>query len=55
MDGIERAVRVQPDNHRLLPQHVKRALAYMNANIAERVTLAWISQTRAGRGGEVGG
>ena len=47
MDGIERAVRVQPDNHRLLPQHVKRALAYMNANIAERVTLAGLASACA--------
>jgi AraC-like DNA-binding protein/tetratricopeptide (TPR) repeat protein len=43
MDGIERAERIAPDNRRLLPQHVKRALAYMRANMAERITLAGLA------------
>ena len=43
MDGIEPA-RADPAGHpRLLPQHVKRALAYMNANMAERITLAGLA------------
>ena len=47
MDGIERAKLIEPDTQRLLPQHVKRALAYMSANIAERITLAGLASACA--------
>jgi AraC-like DNA-binding protein len=40
MDGVERAGLIEPDSQFVLPQHVKRALAYMRANMAERITLA---------------
>ena len=43
MDGIEPAQLIEPDSPRLLPQHVKRALAYMRANMAERITLAGLA------------
>ena len=43
MDGIEPAQLIKPDSPRLLPQHVKRALAYMRANMAERITLAGLA------------
>jgi adenylate cyclase len=38
MDGIERTELIEPDSQRVLPQHVRRALAYMRANMAERIT-----------------
>jgi AraC-like DNA-binding protein/TolB-like protein len=40
MDGIERVRPMQPDSEGLLPQHVKRALAFMRTNMAERIALA---------------
>src|SRR5215471_16697474 len=40
MGGIERAEPIEPNDQVLRPQHVKRALAYMRANMAERITLA---------------
>jgi transcriptional regulator GlxA family with amidase domain len=40
MDGTETAQGVEPDTQRLLPQHVRRALAYMRGNMAERIGLA---------------
>ena len=43
MDGIEPAQLIKSDSPRLLPQHVKRALAYMRANMAERITLAGLA------------
>jgi AraC-like DNA-binding protein/TolB-like protein len=47
MDGIEQTVLREPDGQRLLPQHVKRALAYMRANVAERITLAGLASVCA--------
>ena len=47
MDGIEGAELIEPDHQRLLPQHVKRALAYMRANMAERITLAGLASACA--------
>lgn len=38
MGGIERAEPTQPNNQALWPQHVKRALAYMRANMADRIS-----------------
>ena len=43
MDGIERGQLIGLDSPRLLPQHVKRALAYMRANMPERITLAGLA------------
>ena len=43
MNGIERAKLIERDNQRLWPQHVKRALAYMRANMAERITLTGLA------------
>jgi AraC-like DNA-binding protein len=40
MEGTERAELVEPYSQGLLPQHVKRALAFMRGNMAERITLA---------------
>jgi AraC-like DNA-binding protein len=39
MNGIERAKLIERDEQRLWPQHVKRALAYMRANMTERISL----------------
>ena len=47
MDGIERTELIEPDSRRPLPQHVKRALAYMRANMAERITLAGLASACA--------
>jgi AraC-like DNA-binding protein/TolB-like protein len=38
MDRVERTELIEPASQRVLPQHVKRALAYMRANMAERIT-----------------
>jgi AraC-like DNA-binding protein/TolB-like protein len=40
MYGTESSRPTEPDIQGLLPQHVKRALAFMRANMAERITLA---------------
>jgi AraC-like DNA-binding protein/Flp pilus assembly protein TadD len=40
MDGTESAERIEPGSQRLLPHHVRRALAFMHGNMAERITLA---------------
>jgi hypothetical protein len=34
MDSMERARLIEPDSQGLLPQHVKRALAFMRGNMA---------------------
>jgi AraC-like DNA-binding protein/TolB-like protein len=47
MDGVERTGLIEPDSRRPLPQHVKRALAYMRANMAERITLAGLASACA--------
>ena len=39
MDGVERAKLIESNNHRVLPQDAKRAVAYMRANLAEQITL----------------
>ena len=39
MADIERAELTEPDSQRLWPQHVRRARAYMRANMAEQITL----------------
>lgn len=39
MEGMEKPRSLEPDSQSLLPQHVKRALAFMRANMAERITL----------------
>jgi AraC-like DNA-binding protein/TolB-like protein len=39
MNGIERAKPIDLDNQHLRPQHVKRAIAYMRANMEGRITL----------------
>ena len=43
MAGIERAELTERDNRHLWPQHVKRALGYMRANMAERITLTGLA------------
>jgi len=43
MDGIEGAEPIGPERRRLFPQHVKHALAYMRANMAERITLTGLA------------
>ena len=43
MNGIESAKPIEQDNQRLWPQHVKRALTYMRANMAERITLTGLA------------
>ena len=43
MGGIERVEPIEPNNQALCPQHVKRALAYMRANMAERITLTGLA------------
>jgi len=43
MGGIERAEPIEPNDQVLRPQHVKRALAYMRANMAERITLTGLA------------
>jgi AraC-like DNA-binding protein/tetratricopeptide (TPR) repeat protein len=40
MDSIEQAKLIEQNCKRLLPQHVKRAVAYLRDNMAARVTLA---------------
>jgi AraC-like DNA-binding protein/TolB-like protein len=40
MHDTESSQPTEPDIQGLLPQHVKRALAFMRANMAERITLA---------------
>jgi len=50
MDGIEHIERIEliePDSRRPLPQHVRRALAYMRANMAARITLAGLASACA--------
>jgi len=47
MDGVERTELIELDSQRVLPQHAKRALAYMRANMAERITLAGMAATCA--------
>ena len=39
MDGFERTALIDPDGEPVLPHRLKRALAYMRANMAERITL----------------
>jgi adenylate cyclase len=39
MDGTERIEVSEPNDERVLPQHVRRALAYMRANMPERITV----------------
>ena len=39
MDGFERTELTEPNGERVLPQLVKRAVTYMRANMAERLTL----------------
>ena len=39
MDGFERTELAEPNGERVLPQLVKRAVTYMHANMAERITL----------------
>lgn len=43
MGGIKRAELIDPANQRIWPQHVKRALTYMRANMAERITLTGLA------------
>ena len=40
MDGIGHLAPVRSDDRTVLPQYVKRAVAYMHGNLAERITLA---------------
>ena len=40
MDGTDRSRPIEPDSQGLLPQPVKRALGFMRANMAARITLA---------------
>ena len=40
MDGIGQLAPVRSDDRTVLPQYVKRAVAYMHGNLAERITLA---------------
>jgi tetratricopeptide (TPR) repeat protein len=40
MDGIGHLAPVRSDDRTVLPQYVKRAVAYMRGNLAERITLA---------------
>jgi AraC-like DNA-binding protein len=47
MDGVEWVEQTGPDSQRVLPQHVKRALAYMRANMAERITLDGVASACA--------
>jgi AraC-like DNA-binding protein/tetratricopeptide (TPR) repeat protein len=43
MDGMDKAQLIKPDGQGLLPQHVKRAVAFMRGNMAERITLAEVT------------
>jgi AraC-like DNA-binding protein len=40
MDDVRRVESIEADSARVSPRHVKRALAYMRANLPERITLS---------------
>jgi AraC-like DNA-binding protein/TolB-like protein len=47
MEGTKPIGAIEPDDQRLVPQHVKRALVFMNANMAEKITLTELASVCA--------
>ena len=49
MDGIGKLEPSESDDQTVLPRHVKRALDYLNSNLAEKITPARNSRPPAQR------
>jgi transcriptional regulator GlxA family with amidase domain len=47
MDGIGKLEPSESDDQTVLPRHVKRALDYLNSNLAEKITLAELASACA--------
>jgi AraC-like DNA-binding protein/tetratricopeptide (TPR) repeat protein len=47
MDGVDRTQPIEAESQRVLPQHVKRALAHMRSNMGDRITLKGLASACA--------